>query len=84
MGHVLFFVMINDLELRSTNINHWKYVDNVSLSELLSLKKILTFQPELNAIQSWAVQNDVKLSKKCKEMLISFLQDQPHVSRSVY
>ena len=37
---------------------------------------------KLDALQSWVVQNNMKLTpKKCKEMLISFLQDQPDVPR---
>ena len=82
LGPVLFLVMINDLELRSTNMNHWKYVDDITLSESLSINEISTLQLELDAIQSWAVQNDMKLNgKKCKEMLISFLYDQPDILR---
>ena len=72
--------MINDLELRSTNMNHWKYVDDITLFESLSINEISTLQLELDAIQSWAVQNDMELNgKKCKEMLISFLYDQPDI-----
>ena len=59
LGPVLFLVMINDLELRSTNMNHWKYVDDITLSESLSVNEISTLQLELDAIQSWAVQNDM-------------------------
>ena len=82
LGPVLFLVMINDLELRSANMNHWKYVDDVSLSESLSINEISTLQLELDAIYSWAAQNDMRLNgKKCKEMLISFLHDQPDVPR---
>jgi site-specific recombinase XerD len=64
--------MINDLELRSTNTNHWKYVDDVSISESLSKNEISTLQSDLDAIHSWAAENDMKLNgKKCKEMLIN-------------
>ena len=31
LGPVLFRVMINDLELRPTNNDHWKYVESYSL-----------------------------------------------------
>ena len=82
MGPVLFLVMINDLELRFANTNHWKYVDDVSLSESLSINEISTLQHELDAFHFWAAQNDMKLDgNKCKEMLISFFQDQPDVPR---
>ena len=63
-------------------MNHWKYVDDITLSESLSINEISTLQLELDAIQSSVVQNDMKLnSKKCKEMLISFLYDQPDIPR---
>ena len=57
-------------------------MDHVSHSESLSVNEISTLQLELDAIHYWAVQNDIKLNgKKCKEMLINFLQDQPDVPR---
>ena len=51
LGPVLFLVMINDLELRFANTNHWKYVDEVSLSESLSINEISTLRHKLDAIQ---------------------------------
>ena len=47
LGPVLFLVMINDLELHSTNMNHWGYVDDITLSESLSINEISTLQLEL-------------------------------------
>jgi hypothetical protein len=74
--------MINDLELRSANINHWKYVDDVTNSESISINELSTLQSELDVLHSWAAQNDRKLNeKKCKEMIISFLQNQPDLPR---
>ena len=42
-------------------------MDDVTLSQSLSINVISTLQLELDAIQYWAVQNDMKLDgKKCK------------------
>ena len=56
LGPVLFLLMINDLELRSANMNHWKYVDDVSFSESLSIKEISTLQLKLDGVHSRAAQ----------------------------
>ena len=34
-GPVLFLVMINDLKMKSLNSSHWKYVDDVTISEVI-------------------------------------------------
>ena len=36
LGPVLFLVMINDLELKSDNYSHWKFVDDVTISEVVT------------------------------------------------
>ena len=62
--------MINDLELKSPYTSHWKYVDDLTLSESLSIRDQSTLQSDLDEIQQWAEQNDMRLNvKKCKEML---------------
>jgi hypothetical protein len=67
--------MINDLELKSPHTSHWKYVDDLTLSESLSIRDQSTLQSDLDEIQQWAEQNDMRLNvKKCKEMVISFLR----------
>jgi hypothetical protein len=52
VGPVLFLIRINDLELRSASINHWKYVDDVAISESLSVNEFSTLQSELDVIYS--------------------------------
>ena len=39
LGPILFIIMINDLELANLNTAHWKYVDDVTLSETVSIHK---------------------------------------------
>ena len=36
-GPVLFIIMINDLELATSNKCHWEYVDDVSLFEIVNI-----------------------------------------------
>ena len=79
LGPILFLVMINDLELKSLHTSHWKYVDDLTISESLSIRDESTLQSDLDEIQQWAEQNDMRLNvKKCKEMVISFLRQSPN------
>ena len=80
LGPILFLVMINDLELKSAHTSHWKYVDDLTLSESLSIRDQSTIQSDLDGIQQWAEQNDMRLNvKKCKEMVICFLRQSPNI-----
>ena len=81
LGPVLFLVMINDLELQNQNMSHWKYVDDVTISENLIKGEPSNLQSAIDKIQQWADVNDMKINgKKCKEMTISFLRDKPNTS----
>ena len=65
--------MINDLEIKTPHTSHWKYADDFTLSESLSVRDQPTLQSDLDERQQWAEQNDMRLNvKKCKEMVISF------------
>ena len=35
LGPILFLVIINDLKMKSLNSSHWKYVDDVTISEVI-------------------------------------------------
>lgn len=64
------------------NKTSWKYVDHVTISEFLSINEPSTLQSNLDAIQLWATQNDMRLDgMKYNEMISSFLQNQPDISR---
>lgn len=81
LGPILFLIMINDLELKSLRTSHWKYVDDVTISESLSVHDQSTLQSDLDEIQQWAESNDMRLNvKKCKEMTINFLRKSPVIS----
>ena len=72
MGLILFLVMINDQKLKSPHTSHWKYVDDLSISESLSIHDQSTQQSNLEVVQQWAKErNDMRLNvKNCKEMVI--------------
>ncbi|CAB4035122.1 RNA-directed DNA polymerase from mobile element jockey, partial [Paramuricea clavata] len=75
LGPILFLVMINDLKMKSLNSSHWKYVDDVTISEVIKETEESRLQTELNELQQWACENDMKLNGlKCKEMVVSFLR----------
>ena len=75
LGPVLFLVMINDLEMKSDNSSHWKFVDDVTISEVVTTSNESHLQSDLEDLQRWASENDMKLNgRKCKEMTISFLR----------
>ena len=64
--------MINDLATRSPlHSNHWKYVDDVTISETISLGETSSLQSDIDCISQWALHNNMNLNpKKCKIMTI--------------
>ena len=73
LGPLLFIVMINDLKIVSQRSNNWKYVDDITLSELVPVQETSILQNELDLIGVWTKTNNMKLNpKKCKEKIISF------------
>ena len=73
LGPILFIIMINDLELASSSTDHWKYVDDVTISESFKKNEVSVLQFDPNTIERWSVNNNMKLNgKKCKEMIVSF------------
>ena len=74
--------MINDLELASSSTDHWKYVDDVTISESLKKNEVSVLQSDLNSIERWSVNNNMKLNgKKCKEMIVSFACSENDIPR---
>jgi hypothetical protein len=43
--------MINDLELTSPNTDHWKYVDDVTISETVNRNEISNLQSDREVIE---------------------------------
>ena len=75
LGHLIFLVMINDL---STTLPRCKYVDDVTVFEVVPLSSIETtiLQRELDKICEWKSSNNMKLNvTKIKEFIISFVKD---------
>ena len=76
-GPILFIIMVNDLELANLNTAHWKYVDDVTLSETVSIHESSALPSDLNTIENWTNENNMKLNgKKCKEMIVRFLRNE--------
>ena len=74
LGPILFLLMLNDLGL-STQLgcNHWKYVDDITLSDTLLRGQSSCLQSDLDRIHQWAVDNNMRLNpSKCKIMLMCF------------
>ena len=60
--------------------NHWKHVDDIIIAEVVLHGSSSNIQSDLDDISKWAQENSMNPNpKKCKEMLISFLQIDPEV-----
>ena len=71
LGPVLFLVIVNDLAGRSS---YWKYVDDITISEVVPYGFPSTIQDDLDSIAARAEENCMNLNpKKCKNMRLSFL-----------
>ena len=71
--------MINDLGL-STQLgcNRWKYVDDITLSDTLLRGQSSCLKSDLDRIQQWAVDNNMRLNpSKWKIMCMCFFREQP-------
>ena len=81
LGPILFVVMINDLALKSPlKANHWKYVDDMSLLEVINIDTPSRLQSDLDQISNWSTSNNINLNpKKCKEMVICPLKITPDI-----
>ena len=82
LGPILFLIMINDLAIHSPlRSSHWKYVDDVTISEVTSLGEASSLQNGINCISQWPQQNNMNLNpKKCKIMTICPLKTKPSLS----
>lgn len=75
--------MINDLKVRNSGSEYWKYVDYMPLSEIVSINKPTAIQLDLDHI-CWPNQNYKSLNrKKCNEMRIFFTHDPLALSQAV-
>ena len=84
LGPILFAIMINDLKITSPRSSNWKYVDDVTISEIVPTREVSILQNELDAISDWRNTNNMKLNpKKCKEMIVTFRRDIEHPPTSL-
>lgn len=82
LGPILFLVMVNDLV--PPNCQHWKYVDDVTILEVMPRHGQSIIQSDLDHIVAWSTSNYMKLNpKKCKELRVCFLRDPPSLSQLV-
>ena len=81
LGPILFLVMVNNLSISSTVTSMWKYVDDISLSEVLTRNSDSTTQTSLDTISAWASLNRMNLNaKKCKELRVCYLRETPRLA----
>ena len=75
LGQILFMIMVNNLRANTPKTKMWKFVDDVTSSESLTLNSSSASQSTLDNINSWTSNNWMKLNaKKCKELRICFLR----------
>ena len=68
--------MVNDL--KTLESDHWKYVDDLTISEVIPKHSESNMQYELDHISNWSDQNYMKLNpKKCKQLRVNFQRDLP-------
>ena len=68
---ILFLVMVNDLNTLQSD--SWKYVDDLTISEIIPKYSHSNMQHELDNISNWCDLNYMKLNpKKCNELRVNF------------
>ena len=81
LGPWLFLILINDLSLSdSLNAQLWKYVDDITSSEVVPKGCDSDAQQIADKLAQWSSDDRVKLNnKKCKKLRISFARNQPEL-----
>ena len=74
LGPILFLILVNDAA--SEFENKWKYVDDLTVGEIVKRHQPPTLQNFLNNVSQWCLRNDV-LPKpaKCNLMSVCFLRN---------
>ena len=71
----LFILMVNDL--RPLNYERWKYIDDITVSEIIRKNAISNIDNTVVSVQNWSVENKMQLNaSKCKELVISFAKSE--------
>ena len=83
LGPWIFLVMINDLEIKSSNGNAI-FVDDTTSFEIVKNNQESTAQVIVNEFADWSIQNKFQVQpRKCKELRMSF-KHAPSVFRDLY
>ena len=76
LGPVIFLIMINDAA--ETTSKRWKYVDDVTIGEVVHKAEPSHLQSHVDALSTWSELNSMKPKpEKCKVMHVSFLRNGP-------
>ena len=71
LGPWLYVLMINDLT--TSYSDSWKFVDDITISEILKKHPRSTIQLAVDEVQNWTETNLAELNEdKCKELIIDF------------
>lgn len=77
LGPILFLVLANDAAQMTEN--RWKYVDDLTLLEVINKFQPSQLQSHVDCLTSWCQENDViPNAAKCKAMQVSFLRTPQH------
>ena len=72
LGPVLFLILINDA-LESSDLPHWKYVDDMTIAESVTRGAVSQVQSTLDDLVEWCELNNMQLNvKKCHAMRVYF------------
>ena len=79
LGPWLYILMINDLDARGVQL--WKYVDDLTVSEIVPKGMASNMQPVIDAIHTQSAERRFTLNEdKCKEMRIQFSKTETQCS----
>ena len=71
LGHGIFILTINDLRILESDC--WKYIDETTISEIVSKGNTSTMQNSVDLVQHWSITNKLLLhDSKSKELRFCF------------
>ena len=80
LGPILFLVLVNDTT--AGNCRSWKYVDDLTLGEIVKQGQTSNMQASLDDLSEWCLDNEVlPKPSKCRTMTINFAKSAPSDQR---